>query len=816
MPAERMKHAKHLIAVVLLSLPALFLLWMSFMQSGPVFSNWGASANGTSFWHIVMPYYAYQPHLPHLYFGGEMNLPDGFSGYVLRPAVDGCFENVTVNGMVAYQNLACPERTPHEELAVDVGRFVHSGGNQLEFTVVPNGGTMRFEVFDYRKFNLLRFAVAVALLAMALFLTGIERRYVFFFLLASIVFLHVFSSWFPVNWGFLALQAFPRGITIILAFVAIVVSFPVSYDLLQNAAFRIASRLDLIQRVSHFWRKLRQSSSRLLPAGDVNIVKAYVTYAVMFAVSFAVFWIFRTMHSLGDAGSVGSMPLHPEDVFFPTSPLASWFLSFAFRFLRNFCFECTSFTSTALVSCFAGAASVPALWLICREVFDSARKSIMLFSLVVSGYFIQLFFGYIEFYPLLLLAMAYFFLAGVYYLKGRMSIFYPSLAFSIMFCTHLSSGFFGPSLLALYACRVIQGTEKAITGFVKMSLTVSVVLLLFFGNVILVNNDCVRGLIPCVQQYVSSLKGVDPGFFRTDLLTLTFLQELLNEYILVAAGAFVLLFTILLYYRKRVNAGDSFTVFFLAATAGFFLFTAVHMTGLGLPRDWDVLAAIGLPLMLLSGYVFITVVADKKFLSYSVFSLVSVVLLVHTIPALLDSANKEYVLSNPLQAVYETGGSFIRLLGDAHSVIQSSYSPLKLIDVLDVGDVISERGHSYALNGEAGNGSMSAMYADGTVAKDTYRSFTGSETFIVSSVPGKNLVVVRRVLCPSDEVTWMYLDGYPIGKLQADCNGTANSWKDVNVTVSADVIHGDSVDLMLVSDGNKTSDSYRYWIYAEA
>ncbi|MFH1126424.1 MAG: hypothetical protein V1703_04820 [Candidatus Altiarchaeota archaeon] len=810
--AEKSKSQRKIAVAAVLVLISALLLWYSFIKPSVVLSDWKISNDGEYYASTRIPHYSYHTIVPYIYFKGDLIAPEGLDEYHMDVSVDGCIQELKVNNRSVYLNDACMASIPYDQRSIEIGRQLKPGRNGVEVKVVFDGGTTRFEIFEKAKYNLIRLSLVVVLLSMALILLGFGQRGVFALLLLSLVFIHVFSSSFRVSWGYSALEAFPWYVNLLLVLLSLLLLTPASYD-------------KIVDELAGVWRrfkpKITAQARQPKPKHDLpetvkielDSIRRYLTYSLMSLFSFIILWAFRTKNSMGDQGFVGRIAMDKVHLFFATSPLTAWTLSFAYKLLKSLGFSYSSYDASALVACFVGALSVPALWVICRELFDSRGKSIMLFSIVASSYFMQLFFGYIEFYPMLLAAMIYYTLAGIYYLKDKVSIVYPSVAFAVMFCIHLSSGYLGLSLLMLYFYKVYEGREKVIGGFLKMSAINLVIISLFLGNVIFVNKECGTGFVKCVKGYVSALKGSDPGFFRTDILTMNFAQEILTEYVYISPAAVVLLFFILLFYTRGFLSRDRFYLFMLLSTLGFALYTVTHVTGTGLPNDWDVLAPIGLPLTMLAGYVLINSVKDRTLLGYCVVSMVSVTLLIHTMPTLLNSAELEHVLSNPLKALSEVVDYIRQLSFELQVKVEPEKFPMEIIDSVDVGNNESEMAHIYIIKDEVKHGVRSAGYPGGEPIDDDYRSFRDQESFIVVSQPGTDITIVKRIHCPSGQATRVYLHGGYIGTMEANCREANDSWKNIELKIPGSAIKGDKIGLMFVPDNKEDVESYYYWFY---
>lgn len=193
-------------------------------------------------------------------------------------------------------------------------------------------------------------------------------------------------------------------------------------------------------------------------------------------------------------------------------------------------------------------------------------------------------------------------------------------------------------------------------------------------------------------------------------------------------------------------------------------------------------------------------------------SSLAVVVLIHTMPFILHNANEEDLLTNPLQfavtRMNEVKSFYHTLVG-----VYVGGAGGELVDSIDVGNPLSERAHDYMISSELSNGTGTMAYEDGRVVSDSYRGYTDYESFVVNSVPLRDLVVVARMACPSNESVRVYLHGMQVGVLKPECRGLAAFWVDESVVASGMYIQGSKAGLMMVSENKGEVLSSYYWIY---
>jgi len=250
----------------------------------------------------------------------------------------------------------------------------------------------------------------------------------------------------------------------------------------------------------------------------------------------------------------------------------------------------------------------------------------------------QLFFGYIEFYTSLLAMIFIFVLTSILYLKDKCPITYPSFAYGVMVCIHVSAVWLMPSLLALYLLKIEKKVD--ILKFFKAVLAFAIPTVLLFGHILFFESKTSDDLLINIRNFVSGLKGSDPILILPleEALSLQHIEEMLNELILIAPAGLVLCVFLFIFKWNRIELKDKILTFLIVTTTCYMAYTWTKVTGLGLPQDWDVLAPVGFLYTLLGAYLLIKTVRDENLLIYYAVLLIVIPMLIHTAPLILSNA----------------------------------------------------------------------------------------------------------------------------------------------------------------------------------
>ncbi len=262
-------------------------------------------------------------------------------------------------------------------------------------------------------------------------------------------------------------------------------------------------------------------------------------------------------------------------------------------------------STTALGSAIAGALFVLVAMFFARELLRAtshdhgaghdpwSRAAIV--AMLLSQGFVQLFFGYVENYTWLVLAIAYYMLTAFAYMNGRASLLPALVACSAAVILHLSAFALVPSLTILVAWGFADARRRTalysdlVTGMVLVA--VLGMLLSMAGG----GYDIVGTLWTIVRLVVSG-QGDAEGY----LLSGRHMRDFVNEVALIGPMGLALFAVLALGIRGRSGAPGAgragiARVFVLVLGSSFAAGTwMAGDSNLGYARNWDLLAPAGL------------------------------------------------------------------------------------------------------------------------------------------------------------------------------------------------------------------------------
>ncbi|OGO20380.1 MAG: hypothetical protein A2Z14_05145 [Chloroflexi bacterium RBG_16_48_8] len=209
---------------------------------------------------------------------------------------------------------------------------------------------------------------------------------------------------------------------------------------------------------------------------------------------------------------------------------------------------------------------------------------------MLSGGYIQLFFGDVENYTLVsVLKLLYLFLAYLF-IENRIELWVPGLALSIALGFHLLAGWLIPSLIYLFILAWKKKDRKGVLfGFLGFVAPLVLLLTYFHWNGLPTNDMLYRshalGVMRHLERYLNPLQ----GSHYSSLFNLIFL--LLPAIILVP----------MLVINRRIGS-DPFTHFLLLAASFMLAFVLLWRMQLSVYEDWNLVAPAMIPLSTLIAF----------------------------------------------------------------------------------------------------------------------------------------------------------------------------------------------------------------------
>ena len=246
---------------------------------------------------------------------------------------------------------------------------------------------------------------------------------------------------------------------------------------------------------------------------------------------------------------------------------------------------------------------------------NTLEKSIVLAFLLTTGY-IQLFFGYVENYPLYMPGLLLYIYAGLRAWEHRMSLIVPALLLGILLTLHLAFASLAPSLLVLAfrAYRLRRGIASD-TKNVAVSLGALCCVPLSAGVFLHLSGVG-------FEAYLGKMGGrsflplfEEPGFLvQYRMFSFAHILDFINLQLLSAPAACMALMLL----RMEDSARQPFLA---VCTVVPLLFTFIASPGIGAVRDWDIFSLPALPLTVWVASLIVNRISDRSQLFHASFLL---------------------------------------------------------------------------------------------------------------------------------------------------------------------------------------------------
>jgi tetratricopeptide (TPR) repeat protein len=458
----------------------------------------------------------------------------------------------------------------------------------------------------------------------------------------TVILLHLavsyrYSHW---TWGINHLRSFSPPVIVVTALVSLFLCVPLVAQKVWHGLGWTASSLTTMRPP---WRYTLLSLGALIP-----------------------FWLLRSRtHFLGD----GYLRIRSVMEGVPVSKirlLDAFVNSAAYRLLGR-TFHGDGALVAAVLSCMAGAVFVYLTLVVAELVVPKGRGKPLLLALLWSAGAIQLFFGYVEVYPLATMASMVYIVVSILFLQGRGSLVFPTVTLGMAILLHQSALAFIPSLVYLWMLSSRSTFRRA-----DLPPRAHIPPLVLLGMIVLVG--LVVGLIPFPDgtepvspwgRLVSwTHANVIPLASERDigLLSWEHLANVVNEQLLIGPVGFALLLLTLPLVRKTWSKGHGSYQFLIIASLGYLALTIGFKPNLGASRDWDLFAFGGFLFIITATWSLYRSAVSHTAVRYATVALAAVSLF-HTIPWVVLNASEERSLArfqqitsaNPLWSDFAKG-----------------------------------------------------------------------------------------------------------------------------------------------------------------
>jgi tetratricopeptide (TPR) repeat protein len=255
--------------------------------------------------------------------------------------------------------------------------------------------------------------------------------------------------------------------------------------------------------------------------------------------------------------------------------------------------------SYIIINTAAGVVFLFLLIWISRRLCETPVERAMVVGFVMSSGVSQLFFGYVENYTLLSVAIVLYLALLLYHLHGKVSGILPAAAFGLMFTLHLGSIFFAPTLALTYLRGRNIGKVLAWGGIAAATASIVLILMGFPFSVLVETFFQKRSLS---GSHVLPMAEMSSDWQRYTIFSWEHLTDILNQQLLVAPFALFLIGLVCSVAFRQIKFRDTTFLVLAVASVCALLFQIVVNCEVGASRDWDLVAPYSIPILLLAAY----------------------------------------------------------------------------------------------------------------------------------------------------------------------------------------------------------------------
>jgi len=368
--------------------------------------------------------------------------------------------------------------------------------------------------------------------------------------------------------------------------------------------------------------------------GRFKKINKYYKYASLSLLGGILFWVFRVETFLLGDSYLRARGINLGEKLSFTAPL-DFLLHLKVAKLLSW----DAFQTYAVLSVLSGVVFLFLILLLGDLIGKDNKERFLIFSVIITMGANQLFFGYVESYTLVYVAMIIYILFSLGYLKNKNGLMLPVFSFLLTLSLHLSAITLLPSLLYFIFSKESGKAEleKKKNGLFKLFLSIGIVVIVGVSIFLLQSynpEDKVLG------SYLIFPLGKGESFYS--LFSFPHLLDLINHQLLVSPVAILIWATLVLAFAKRINFKESAIRFLLVLSVCSLAYAFLVDPKLGYPRDWDLFAFTGLGYTLLGLHIFLKYWRETKMgnLRYITLTLL-VTSLISTVPWIYINATEE-------------------------------------------------------------------------------------------------------------------------------------------------------------------------------
>lgn len=244
--------------------------------------------------------------------------------------------------------------------------------------------------------------------------------------------------------------------------------------------------------------------------------------------------------------------------------------------------------SYQVLSSIAGGVFIFFLLRFCRRLLPS--NPLGLFLIIVSGGYMQIFFGDVENYTLTAVFILLYFYFSLACIRGERHIILPSSILAIAVTFHLLAGFLLPSLVFLYWLESKKRRYREMwSGIASFVLIVGLTLLFFHFNHLPIRDLFWRSHVFGHGGHIFRMLAKPSVYYYLKIVNLLFLL----------VPALILIVPLFLFGLIKWN---SFNIYMAVACVFMMGYIFIWEASLGVYNDWNMFANVSIPFSIFTGY----------------------------------------------------------------------------------------------------------------------------------------------------------------------------------------------------------------------
>jgi len=343
-----------------------------------------------------------------------------------------------------------------------------------------------------------------------------------------LILIHLVASYFPRErlWGLNLLYYLPPIWRWILAISGLLILIPHINKVVGNFL------TDISHRTAEVFKKINR----------------YYQYAFLSLIGGILFWAFRVKTFLLGDSFLRARGINLGEKLSFTAPLDFLLHAKVAKLL-----SWDAFQTYAVISVLAGVLFLFLILILIDMIAKEKEEKVLIFLAIITMGANQLFFGYVESYTLVYVAIIVYILFSLGYLKNKNGLLLPIFSFVLTLSLHLSALTLLPSLLYLIFSKKSREpeSEKKKSRLLKFSVSVGIILIVAFSVFLLQSyNPEKKGL----SSYLIYPLGIGENFYP--LFSFAHLLDLVNHQLLVSPVGILILLTAVFVFPGKINRKD--------------------------------------------------------------------------------------------------------------------------------------------------------------------------------------------------------------------------------------------------------------------